>query len=1489
MKNLTRFLAFLLCAVMSVSILPISSLALSYNEGEVCHSRFGAQLVGYDGGKFTHDTMDVMYYRPDGSTYYDTYTSSRPLSKMYLYTQNNVDEQWAYCVEYGVSFASSSNGYTSQNGNNSAYFNRLPASARHGIMLAALYGFQQENSKLPVSGINKDDYYMATQIVMWEYQQQVRTDAGARKDNGPVDKDSFYNIIKGRSAEKAYNYILDKIREHGTIPSFARSDRDDSSMLTHTMKYDAQTKKYSVTLTDESNSGCDLTALNDNTAGITVTRDGNRYTFSTSSIINSPITIGYKKKISMMDKPFLVWGRPGYQTMCTGVEDPIQFYVRLQTEAFGSLSIIKKADSDISVAGWQFHVEGNGVNMDVTVDSQGRFNIPELKPGWVTVSEINVPDYYQKPSSQRVEIIAGQTTEVQFYNRYLKGALKIHKDSEGGKMTAGVQFRVTGVADNGKTYNQIHTVNSSGDLLVDGLYTGSYTVSEVGLPGIGIPSWIAAPASQTVRVNADQTSTVTFYNALKRGSLEIRKQSEDGQFIEGIGVRVYGTADCGEIYDKTFYTDSSGRIFVDGLLEGTYFTQELAETVNPAYYVAATQIVVIEADETTQTQLYNKLKRVPLRIIKESYNGKNLEGIQFLVKGITAVGSEWEHIYTTDKDGIIDVPEDAADAPPAGSYTITELESSANVGYIIPTEKHETFTYGDKVELYFYNAPKTGSIRIIKTDDLGNHFVEGIEFRLQGISLTGDTIDRTAVTSSSGIADFLEVPEGIYSISEEDGVPLFFVRPDPEEVQVVYAQTTEYTVENKAKRTDLHIIKTSTDMENIAGIPFRVIGMPLAGPEFAVDEIYYTDSSGRIDLEGLLEGHYAVYELDCEATIGYVKPGVQEVTLEYGKPATVEFFNKLIENEIRIVKYDGYNNQPLEGFLFGIFSADETELARGRTDQNGELSFFVPYGTGYFIRELEGKTGFLPLESDIPFDVVEDGITQTFPIVNERVPCNISVYKTDTITGEPVPGVTFGLFDESGALVEEATSGPDGYAHFAEPQVWGQKFQVKELSVPEGYLLSQEIVTIEIEPGETEIVIEMENDRAPCRLTIHKTDGTTKEPMPDIEFGLYDQNGDLLQSGLTDQNGDLVFDGLIWGFSYEIRELTEDLPGYYPLEPIPVTVNRGDTEIAIEAVNERIPCEIKVYKTDGVTKLPLSGAVFGLYDQDGNLIEEAASNETGVVSFTPQVWREDKTFSIKEISVPEGYLIADKTEEFTILPGDTLLEFAFKNDREKTEISVYKTDKETNEPLAGVVFGLYDQDGNLIEESTSDETGFAYFTPRIWEEDKTFTIREISVPAGYLLSDTVQEFQINPGDTALEFQYANERQETEMIVYKVDKDTKAPLAGAVFALYDRDGNLIAEAESGPDGIVTFRHIWGSPFEIRELTPPEGYKASDAVISVDLSTFQPSVTYTVENEKIPDNPHTGEQSPWPLFALTFLSGCGMLAAGRIRKTYKKKGR
>ncbi len=1322
MKRIGKRMLALLLSVMTLFGSSIPALAMDFQEGVTCSSRIGRKIVGSDGKYFTSPEggYPILVYDAEGNASFKWHEKGGiDHGHMYLYTEYNVDETWAYCVEGGIDFTASNNGYASQSGSNSLYFQNLPAAARKGIALVTLYGYQPGKG-LPIEGINYDDFFMASQILIWEYQQGLRTSPTDLHDSGPIPWDLYYNQLAGRPAETVYNWILEQMARHSVVPSFASDDIFEAP--TYTMKYQPDSGVYSVTLTDENNLDIDYQELSN--TGISVSRNGNQYTFSTPSIINNPITLTYRKSIPVFGEPLLIWGRPGYQTMCTGADDPVQFYLRLETESVGTLKIVKTAeDEGISLEGWQFRVEGNGLNTTVTTGPGGVISIPDLIAGRYTISEINVPDYYYQPESQTVDVLPGQTTEVQFYNRYKTGGMTLEKSSELDKMTAGVQFRITGVCDNGKTYDQIHTTDETGRISIEWLYPGSYTIAEVGVGDIGIPDWIVAPTTQTVRVNADEITNVSFHNALKRGDLEIQKQSEDGQFVEGIGFRIYGTADCGEKYDETFYTDASGRITVEDMLAGTYFVQEIAETVNSNYYVAATQIVVIKQDETTTTQSYNKLKRVPLKIIKDSYNHKNLAGIQFKVYGTTAAGSYWEHTYTTNDAGIVDVAERDADAPPCGTYTITELRSSVNIGYILPTDKQETFTYGDKIELYFYNAPEMGTLRVLKTDDLDNHFVAGVEFQLKGTSLTGDEINLTAVTDSGGVAEFPEVPVGKYLLYE-DNVPFHFVKPDPEEVTVVYARTEEEAVENKAKRTDLHIIKTSTDMQAIEGVPFRVVGIPLAGIEFAYDETFYTDSAGEIYVPNLLMGNYSIIELDSDVTIGYIKPDSQNVTLEYGRPETVEFFNKLIVNDIRVVKYDGFDNQPIEGVLFGLFDADGNEYARGRTGVSGELIFEdVPYGS-YTLRELEGKTGYKVLESSIPVEVETDGITQEIPVPNERIPCELQIYKTDGTSKEPLAGAVFGLYDPDGNLVEQAVSSTDGYAHFS-PQVWGQAFVIKEISAPEGYLPMEQEIPVDIEPGDTELVYEAVNEREPCVIGIWKTDGFNNEPLEGVLFGLFAADTDeMLQSGRTDAEGLLYFDPIPWGMAVEIREL-EPLTGYYPFETSEIFINRGDTLIELEAVNDRRPVDIEIEKVDGETGQPIPGVTFGLYDESGNLLQTCVSNDTGRVRFEGIPWGQ-KVY-VQEIEAVEGYVRNQDRIEFEPKPDDECLYRTIENRPIRGHIRIIKQDGDTGDRLAGVLFGLFDSNGNEVARGTTDESGELAFDVRYGN----YILRELEGLPGY--------------------------------------------------------------------------------------------------------------------------------------------------------------
>ena len=93
---------------------------------------------------------------------------------------------------------------------------------------------------------------MAAQCIMWEYQQQLRySDPYSPHDNGQVAADTFYRVVKGRPAEKVYDWILEQIASHSTIPSFAGETAKQSAATSHQLEWDPEAKAYTLTLTDE--------------------------------------------------------------------------------------------------------------------------------------------------------------------------------------------------------------------------------------------------------------------------------------------------------------------------------------------------------------------------------------------------------------------------------------------------------------------------------------------------------------------------------------------------------------------------------------------------------------------------------------------------------------------------------------------------------------------------------------------------------------------------------------------------------------------------------------------------------------------------------------------------------------------------------------------------------------------------------------------------------------------------------------------------------------------------------------------------------------------------------------------------------------------------------------------------------------------------------------------------------------------------------------
>ena len=201
--------------------------------------------------------------------------------------------QQAICIEAGVSYSTGSS-YVGKD-TSDRYMQNLPPNVSIRMKFALLCGFNSDVKKSPVANTNLDDFSFATQIISWEIQQGLRTGYGksdlavnSKIPNTP--KTAYYDQLKGRPAEKCYEYILNKMKAYAIIPSFTRDKKDNAQL--HELKYDLTSKKYTVTLTDNNKSNMPASAFN--IPGVTVTKSGYDYTFSTSTKISGTKACTYK-------------------------------------------------------------------------------------------------------------------------------------------------------------------------------------------------------------------------------------------------------------------------------------------------------------------------------------------------------------------------------------------------------------------------------------------------------------------------------------------------------------------------------------------------------------------------------------------------------------------------------------------------------------------------------------------------------------------------------------------------------------------------------------------------------------------------------------------------------------------------------------------------------------------------------------------------------------------------------------------------------------------------------------------------------------------------------------------------------------------------------------------------------------------------------------------------------------------------------------------
>ena len=1391
-KNGRRLLAAILCLVMAVMALPMSAFAWTSEEGVSCTSSFGDYYVGSDGGYYrSKSSYSFIVYDSDGNTSVRTISAGNAKRK-YLMTDSSGTHQ-VYCVESGIDF-NTGNSYVSQNGKNSSYFRKLPTEAQFGVMMALMYGWHEGKSS-PVAGTNKDDYAFATQTIIWEYQQQLRTSPSDLHSANGIDADTYCYSLKGRPAEKCYDWILSQMASHYTIPSFAA--RNQSKADTYTLKYNPDRQNYSLTLTDTNNT---LANLSLSASGIKVSRSGNQYTFTSDKMIISPITVSAQKAVNLDCDEMLIWGCVGKQTMVSGASDPVYFYFKLDTETYGT-GLIKKTSEDGVVSGIKFNISGNGVNQTVVTKADGTVDI-SLMPGVYTVTEQPI-DRYEPQNVQRITIVSGHT------------------------------------------------------------------------------------------------STVTFSNTLKRGSLEIIKSSED-DMVEGVKFHLYGTSLSGLPVDEYAVTDANGVArFENVLISGTtpYTVEEIDTAVR--YVVPASQTAPIEWEKVTSRSFTNILKKFNVTVTKSDAETGTAQGDASLAGAVYGIykGEELIDTYTTDKNGQFTTKYYVC----GNDWTVREISPSE--GYLLDRTIHRV---GAEPELYTVEFNSTandvteqvikGNIAIIKHTDNGETQIETPEtgatfevFRKAAGSFdAAKETERDILTcDENGFAQTKDMPYGIYTVRQTSGwegrelmKPFdVFISKD--------GQTYRYLINNANFESYIKVVKKDAETGNTipyAGAGFQIydpngnlVTMTFTYPEVTTIDTFYTTADGELITPQTLEYGKGYSLVEVQAPYGYVlnsEPVYFDVMQE----------NSEIDSGITVIEMVRSNMAQK-----GTITVSKSGEVFSSVNEAGGL-----YQPVYAVRGLEGAVYEITAAEDIY-----------------------------TLDGT--------LRASKGEVVDTVTTGADGTA--VSKELYLGKYEVKEITAPFGMVLNEEIHAVELvyagqNVAVTETAASFYNERQRVeidlikRLIADEAYGIGKNgEIFDVTFGLY------AEKELTAADGTVIpADGLIEIISLDENgsgKVKTDLPiGSYYVKELATNsayiLNGQKYPVVFEYAGQKTATvHITANGGEAIENDIIYGSVSGKKsDEDGNTLGGAVIGifKTGTEKFTTEnaiqttVTAADGSFSfekvpygtwvIREIESPTGFVLSEEEIAVTIGAVDEVVEIELVNYFIKVNIELTKVDKDyPDNKLTGAEFEVYSDtngDGKLDSGDkllgTMTELDGGVYQMKELRYGK-YLVREKTAPTGFVLDENVYSVSIEENGKTYIVEneagvgFVNAAQKGSLKIVKTSSDGK--VEGFSFRVTGADG-YDQTFKTDKNGEIFIEGLRIGEYTVSEVN--DSVSAGYILPADKQATVKVGATTIVEmHNELRDTPKTGDDfnlALWVSLAAASVLGAGVLGFVGFKKKKKE---
>ena len=751
------------------------------------------------------------------------------------------------------------------------------------------------------------------------------------------------------------------------------------------------------------------------------------------------------------------------------------------------------------------------------------------------------------------------------------GDMKLVKTSEDG-VVAGINFTVTGA----KGFSKTVTTNANGEIDISDLVPGTYTITEENIDRY-VPN-----QSQTITVSSNKTSSVSFYNILKKFRITVTKQDYEKGHAQGdakLSGAVYGLYKGDELVAQ-YTTDSNGSFTTDYYVCGTDWT---IKEISPSEgYLLNDTVYRVGADPRDYNIEYNtapdmtvmeQVIKGKISIIKHTDNGDTKietpeKGAEFQVY-LKSAGS-FVNADKDERDTIVCDEDGFASTKllPYGVYTVHQTKGWA--GRELITDFDVFINKDGKTYKFLINNKNFESyLKVVKLDkETGKQIAyEGAAFEIYDSDNHRVTMQYTYPQVTS-VHTFYTNKEG-YLITPEK---LPYGDYTLKEVQAPYGYILDdtpipFSISQENSSTDTGVTVVKVKARDVA--QKGVINITKTGEIFSsVEENkgVYTPKYSISNLKGAIFEIYAAEDITTlDGTVRY-EQGTLVDTITTNDDGVAK------SKELYLGKYTVIEKTAPNGYVHNGTKYDVELTYAGQNVSVTSTDISV-----YNDRQKVSVSLKKIMANDKTFGIGNNG---------EITSVRFGIYADEDIkasNGDVIPKdalITFANCDKNGSIVFDCDL-PIGF-----------KWYVKEIATDKHYILSDTKYEFDTEyQGQDVKVIDIKvnNDKAIENNLIYgfvkglKIDRETQEVIKGATFGLFKSDinefteNNAILTAVTDENGVFVFNNIPYG-EYLIKEL-KPADGYLDNEDVfTVAIKDNEQVVELTAINDKVP-ELKTTAT----------------------------------------------------------------------------------------------------------------------------------------------------------------------------------------------------------------------------------------------------------------------------------------------------------------------